>query len=90
MMAGEDAYLLPRDKGPVRKFVRDVVDARRNVLGLFMPSALVLIFVMLSVPSVEVQRLISPAMLLLVLIMVIDGFVLGRKVNRLVDAKFPG
>lgn len=89
MMAGEDAYLLPRDKGPVRKFVRDVVDARRSVLGLFMPAALGLIFVMLSVPSVEVQRLLSPAMLLLVLIMVIDGFVLGRKVNRLADAKFP-
>ncbi|MFL6088432.1 MAG: DUF3043 domain-containing protein [Mycobacterium sp.] len=89
MMAGEDAYLLPRDKGPMRRFVRDVVDSRRNVLGLFMPSALGLIFVMLAVPSVAVQRLLSPAMLVLVLIMVIDGFILGRKVNRLVDEKFP-
>ena len=89
MMAGEDAYLLPRDKGPVRRFARNVVDSRRNVLGLFMPAALGLIFVMLAVPSVEVQRLLSPAMLVLVLVMVIDGFILGRKVNRLVDAKFP-
>ncbi|KUI37771.1 hypothetical protein AU197_08445 [Mycobacterium sp. IS-1590] len=89
MMAGEEAYLLPRDKGPVRRYVRDVVDARRNVLGLFMPSALGLIFVMLAVPSVQVQRLLSPAMLVLVLIMVIDGFILGRRVNRLVDEKFP-
>ncbi len=89
MMAGNDAYLLPRDKGPVRRYVRDIVDSRRNVLGLFMPAALALIFVMLSVPSVAVQRLISPAMLLLVLIMVIDGFILGRKANRLADAKFP-
>lgn len=89
MMAGEDAYLLPRDKGPVRRFVRDVVDARRNVLGLFMPAALGLIFVMLAVPSVTVQRLLSPAMLVLVVIMVIDGFIVGRKVNRRVDEKFP-
>ena len=89
MMAGEDAYLLPRDKGPVRRFVRDVVDSRRNVLGLFMPAALGLIFVMLAVPSLTVQRLLSPAMLVLVLIMVIDGFIVGRKVNRLVDEKFP-
>ena len=89
MMAGEDAYLLPRDKGPVRGFVRNVVDARRNVLGLFMPAALGLIFVMLAVPSVAVQRLLSPAMLVLVLVMVIDGFIVGRKVNRLVDEKFP-
>jgi hypothetical protein len=89
MMAGEDAYLLPRDKGPIRRFARDVVDARRNLLGLFMPAALGLILVMLAVPSIQVQRLLSPAMLVLVVIMVIDGFIVGRKVNRLVDRKFP-
>jgi Protein of unknown function (DUF3043) len=88
MMAGEDAYLLPRDRGPVRRFVRDVVDSRRNVLGLFMPSAIALIFIMLALPSLAVQRLLSPAMLVLVLIMVIDGLLVGRKVNRLVDQKF--
>lgn len=90
MMAGEEAFLLPRDRGPIRRYVRDVVDARRNVLGLFMPSALGLIFVMLAVPSIQVQRLLSPAMLVLVLVMVIDGFLVARRVNRRVDAKFPG
>jgi hypothetical protein len=89
MMAGEDAYLLPRDKGPVRRFIRDVVDSRRNLLGLFMPAALVLVFVMLSVPSTQIQRMMSPAMLALVLIMVVDGLLIGRRVNKLVDAKFP-
>ncbi|MFB1297173.1 DUF3043 domain-containing protein [Mycobacterium sp. pW049] len=89
MMAGEDAYLLPRDKGPVRRYVRDVVDSRRNLLGLFMPAALGMIFIMLAVPSVQVQALVSPAMLVLVVIMIVDGFILGRKVNRLADAKFP-
>lgn len=88
MMAGEDAYLLPRDKGPVRRYARDIVDSRRfGVLGLFMPIALGLIFIMLGVP--QVQYFISPAMLILMAIMVVDGFVLGRKVNRLVDEKFP-
>lgn len=91
MMAGEDAYLLPRDRGPVRRYVRDVVDARRNLLGLFMPAALGMIFIMLAVPSAALaqQNAISMAMLVLVLIMVIDGFFLGRKVNRMADAKFP-
>ena len=88
MMAGEDDYLLPRDKGPVRRFARDIVDARRiSVLGLFMPAALGLIFIMLAVP--QVQFYISPAMLVLMAIMIIDGLFLGRKVNRLVDEKFP-
>jgi hypothetical protein len=89
MMAGEDAYLLPRDKGPVRRLVRDVVDSRRNVLGLFMPAALGLIFVMLAVPSPQFQQAVSFAMPVLLLIMVIDGFIVGRKANKLVDEKFP-
>ncbi len=29
-------------------------------------------------------------MLVLVVVMVVDGFILGRKVNRMVDEKFPG
>jgi hypothetical protein len=89
MMAGEDAYLLPRDKGPVRRLVRDIVDSRRNVLGLFMPSALGLIFVMLALPSPQLQQWVSFAMPVLLLIMAIDGFIVGRKANRLVDEKFP-
>jgi hypothetical protein len=88
MMAGDDAYLLPRDKGPVRRYARDIVDSRRiSVLGLFMPAALALIFVMLAVP--QVQYYISPAMLILIAIMIVDGFFLGRRVNRLVDERYP-
>lgn len=87
MMAGEEGYLLPRDRGPVRRFIRDFVDARRNVLGLFMPTALFLIFIMLALPQVQIY--ISPAMLVLMAIMALDGFLLARKVNRAVEAKFP-
>jgi hypothetical protein len=87
MMAGEEAYLLPRDQGPIRRYARDIVDSRRNVLGLFMPSALLLLFIMLAMPKVQI--LISPAMLLLMLIMFIDAIFLARKVNKAVDAKFP-
>jgi hypothetical protein len=87
MMAGEEAYLLPRDQGPVRGYARDIVDSRRNLLGLFMPAALFLIFVMLAVP--QVQYYISPAMLVLIAIMAIDGIWLARKVSNAVDEKFP-
>jgi hypothetical protein len=87
MMAGDEEYLLPRDQGPLRRYVRDVVDARRNVLGLFMPSTLGLLFVMFALP--QLQLYISPAMLVITAIMGIDAVILGRKVSRLVDAKFP-
>ena len=87
MMAGEEAYLLPRDQGPIRRYVRDVVDSRRNLLGLFMPATLFLLFVTFAVP--QLQLYVSPAMLLLMAVMTIDGLLLGRKVSKLVDAKFP-
>lgn len=87
MMAGEEAYLLPRDQGPVRRYVRDIVDSRHNVLGLFMPAALLMIFVMLGVP--QLQLYVSPAMLILMMIMAVDAILLARKVNTMVDVKFP-
>ena len=89
MMDGDEAYLLPRDKGPVRRYVRDLVDSRRHVLGLFMPLSLSLIFVMLAVPRVEVQRLLSPLMLVIMLVMALDAVLLSRKVNKAVAARFP-
>jgi hypothetical protein len=87
MMAGEEGYLLPRDQGPVRRYVRDVVDSRRNFLGLFMPSTLTLLFMTFGVP--QLQLYLSPAMLGLAVLMGGDGVILGRKVSRMVDEKFP-
>lgn len=87
MMAGEEGYLLPRDQGPVRRYVRDVVDSRRNLLGLFMPSTLTLLFMTFGVP--QLQLYLSPAMLVLVVLMSVDAVILSRKVSNLVDAKFP-
>jgi hypothetical protein len=87
MMAGEEGYLLPRDQGPIRRYVRDVVDSRRNLLGLFMPSTLFLMLAMFGVP--QLQLWVSPAMLALMAVMSVDGLILGRKVSKLVDVKFP-
>ena len=89
MLAGEEAFLLPRDQGPVRRYVRDLVDSRRSVLGLFMPSAMFLIFVMLGLPP-RLQYLISMFMLVFMTAMAIDAVVLARKVKAAVDEKFPG
>lgn len=87
MMEGEEAYLLPRDQGPVRRYARDIVDSRRNVLGLFMPAALGVLFFSMAMP--KLQALTSPMMLLVMLVMGVDAILLARKVNRAVDAKFP-
>ncbi|PXX62232.1 hypothetical protein DFR70_10799 [Nocardia tenerifensis] len=87
MLAGEDKYLLPRDQGPVRAFVRDIVDGRRNLVGLFMPMALVLILSMFVAPGL--QTIVTLAMLVMMFFMIAEGFLLGRIVNGRVRERFP-
>ncbi|MCP2260081.1 Protein of unknown function (DUF3043) [Streptoalloteichus tenebrarius] len=88
MMAGDDRYLLPRDRGPVRAYVRDLVDSRRNLVGLFMPMA-VLVFVALLVPSVQVQQYASIVVMFMMLAMIFEGILLGRQVTKKVRQRFP-
>ncbi|MFN7244960.1 MAG: DUF3043 domain-containing protein, partial [Dietzia cercidiphylli] len=39
MMAGDDRYVLSRDRGEVRRFARDWVDTHRRLINFFMPLA---------------------------------------------------
>ena len=87
MLAGEEKYLLPRDRGPVRAYVRDIVDSRRNLVGLFMPLALVLIMSMFLGPVV--QQYVTLAMFVMMFLMIIEGIYLGRMVNKKVRERFP-
>ncbi|ATD71453.1 MULTISPECIES: DUF3043 domain-containing protein [Gordonia] len=87
MMEGDEAYLMPRDKGPVRRYTRDLVDARRNFAGLFMPFAIVLIVLMFMVP--RAAALTNLILVAFVVLMAVDGVILGRLVNRRVAERYP-
>lgn len=86
MMDGDERYLMPRDKGEVRRYARNIVDSRRNFAGLFMPFAILLILVMF-VPSLAVYATLF--MLVFVIFLVIDGVMLGRIINNRVRERFP-
>lgn len=88
MLAGEEDSLLPRDRGPVRRYVRDMVDSRRNILGLFLPAAMFIIVAGLFLPP-KAQAFSSLLMPLFLLLMILDALLLARRINRAVDAKFP-
>jgi hypothetical protein len=88
MMSGDEKYLLPRDRGPVKAYVRDLVDSRRNISGLFMPLALLVIVVIL-VPSPAVQQYVSLVSMAMLVTMIVEGVLLGRIVNRRVRERFP-
>jgi len=88
MDAGDDRVLLPRDRGPVRAYVRDIVDSRPHVIGLFLPlAALVVIAALVQVPAV--QTYITLFTFLMLAVMIIEGTLLGYQVTRRARAKFP-
>lgn len=88
MMAGDERYLLPRDRGNVRAYVRDLVDARRNVAGILLPIA-VLSFVILLVPVQLIQAYGPLVLLVAIAAAVIDSIIFGRQISKKVAAKFP-
>ena len=88
MARGEDKYLPPRDRGAVRAYVRDVVDSRPHLLGLFMPLALVVVASVL-VPVPAVQQYMSLFSLAMLMVMIAEGVYLGLSTTRSVRAKFP-
>jgi hypothetical protein len=85
---GDDAYLPARDRGPVRKLVRDVVDARRNVGSLFLPIAVVTLIGNFY-PSIAVKNYAVSALLVFAVLLVVDSVVLGRRIKRKVAERHP-
>lgn len=88
MMAGEDKYLPARDRGPVKAYVRDLVDSRRNLLGLFMPLALI-VFVALIAPNRLLQFYATVLCLVMLLAMILEGVLNGRRYTRMARLKYP-
>lgn len=90
MMSGDPNYLLPRDQGKEKLLVRNYVDSHRFMMNLFLPIALFVVLVMIvGTRAPAIANYVSLAMLVVILVLVIEGVVLGRKVNKLIDERFP-
>ena len=88
MKSGDERYLLPRDKGPERALVRDIVDTRRNAGTWFFGAA----FVLLALSMVKDARAILAAntiWYLLFLAVVVDTYLISRKIKKLMAERFP-
>lgn len=90
MDRGDERYLLDRDKGPVRAFVRDWVDARRFFSELVMPVALILLIVMfIGQRYPEIAAWMSMVAMVVMILFFVEGIIIGRRANKAVRAAFP-
>ena len=88
MRSGDERYLMPRDRGPERRLVRDIVDSRRNVGVLFLLMALVYA-VSIFIPSLQVKAAATSLWLTVLLLLIVDSLVLGLRIRKLVRQEFP-
>ena len=87
-MRGEESALPVKDKGPVRRFVRNYVDERKSVTEYFLVFIMFILFLTV-IPSPAVQLGAIVLMYSAMLWVAIDGFLLSRRVKKLVAEKFP-
>ena len=88
MKAGEERYLLARDKGPVRRFVRDFVDSRFSFIELMIP--LLIATMILGYSGNPTLASIGNSVLFgTILLIIVDMFVLRFRLRRQLAARFP-
>lgn len=89
MRRGESWALNPRDRGPARALARDFVDSKRRISEYYM-YVLVVLLAAVFVRSKAAQAIISPLVLALVLVIVVDGLLIRRSLRRLMAERLPG
>jgi hypothetical protein len=88
LQRGEDWALPPKDRGPVRALARDVVDSRRG-FGEYYMLMVVFLFLLLVLPGSKTKIIADAVVVALLLVIVVEGWFVGRKVKRLAAERFP-
>lgn len=87
MMRGDEAYLGARDKGPIKRYLRDVVDSRWNIGEILLPTMLlILVGSLIRVPGVQVAMF--AAAYGLILFGLLDSILLWRRAKKKIPAMF--
>jgi Protein of unknown function (DUF3043) len=89
MRRGEDWALGPRDRGPIRKLARDYVDSHRRPSEYYMYVLLLLLVALLS-RSATLNTYVSPLVLVLIAVVVVDAYLVRRALYKLAAERYPG
>lgn len=88
MKTGDERFLLPRDQGPERRLVRNIVDSRRNAGSLFLFVAVVY-FAGLFIRDTRFQAIAVSLWVTVLLLLITDSTIIGFRIRRLVGERFP-
>ena len=95
MITGDERYLPARDKGPIRRYIRNYIDARYSIGELFMPSAILLLLITVGFSAIRGSQApnllafyIMVGIYLLFFAAIFDALVCWWLVRRRLYAKF--
>jgi len=89
-LAGDDRYLPVRERGPQKRFVRELVDKRYTV-GEFLVPAMVMVLLLSFTDSNQTStfnRILSWASLGIMAAIVIDSVFIARRIKKAATEKF--
>jgi hypothetical protein len=88
MMRGDERYLLPRDQGPRKRFIRDFVDGRFTAAELFLPMAVVILLLGMFGSNQAEAASVSIWMLMVVFI-IVDSMIWTTRLRKALRNRFP-
>lgn len=88
MKSGDERYYPARDRGPVRRFVRDYVDSRFSLIELVIPLLLVTLVLGYS-GNDQLRRWGNTLLTVMVLFVIVDMVVLRFRLRTQLRRRFP-
>ncbi|WP_246160508.1 DUF3043 domain-containing protein [Nocardioides humilatus] len=88
MKAGEERFLLPRDKGPVRRFIRDYIDSRFTIVELLIPL-LVIAMILGYAGNPALASASTIIIFVTFLFVIVDIVVLRLRLRKELARRFP-
>ncbi|MEV4637361.1 DUF3043 domain-containing protein [Actinoplanes sp. NPDC049548] len=89
MRAGDERYLLARDRGPERALVRNIVDSRRTAGTWFFVGAIIVFIGSTGGMPMQVRLAANLLWAILAFAVVLDSILISRRIKKLVSERFP-
>ncbi len=89
MKTGDERYLPAKDRGPVRRYIRDHVDARFNLGEWFLPIAMVFVLLtLLTAGNATAGVIVLLSLYGMVFVTMIDAYIMWRGLKKKLIARF--
>lgn len=91
MKSGDERYLLPRDQGPMRRFIRDFVDVRLSIVEMLIPLLIIsMILGWVGGPGSTLSAASTMILLVTMLFVIMELITLRFRLRKALQKRFPG